>query len=102
MTEKACQGKKKAEAGDTELTDNQRLSPDTTFAVLRKTDQKSERRDSESDEEATTEVWQEKNKTEAGDTEVTGSQRVSSDAIDAVPPNTQHPSCGRLRVIRIT
>ncbi|KAG0411895.1 hypothetical protein HPB47_010961 [Ixodes persulcatus] len=71
------------------MTENQRLSPDTTVAVLRKPDPNSERGDGESDVEAATEVvCQEKRQTEAGDTEVTGNQRVSSDATDAVPRKT--------------
>ncbi|KAG0419724.1 hypothetical protein HPB47_003914 [Ixodes persulcatus] len=86
---KACQGKEKVRAGDTEMTENQRLSPDTTVTVLRKTDSKSEWRDGESDVEAATEVvCQVKRKTEAGDTEVTGNQRISSDATDAVSRRT--------------
>ncbi|CAN7979226.1 unnamed protein product [Ixodes persulcatus] len=89
VTGKACQGKEKVGAGDTEMTENQRLSPDTTVTTLRKTDPKSERRDSESDVEAATEVvCQEKRKPEAGDTEVTGNQRVSSDATAAAPRKT--------------
>ncbi|CAN8026056.1 unnamed protein product [Ixodes persulcatus] len=89
VTGKACQGKEKVGAGDIEMTENQRLSPDTIVAVLRKPDPNSERRDGESDVEAATElVCQEKKKTEAGDTEVTGNQRVSSDATDAVPRKT--------------
>ncbi|XP_040063851.1 uncharacterized protein LOC120838141 [Ixodes scapularis] len=89
VTGKACQRKEKVEAGDTELTGDQRLSPDTTVAVLRKSDPNSERRDGESDVEAATEVvCQEKRKMEAGDTEVTGNQRVSSNATDAVPRKT--------------
>ncbi|XP_040070455.1 nucleolar protein dao-5-like [Ixodes scapularis] len=89
VTEKACQGKEKVGADDTELTGDQRLSPDTTVAVLRKPDPNSERRNGESDVEAAAEVvCQEKRKTEAGDTEVTGNQRVSSDTTDAVPRKT--------------
>ncbi|CAN8014566.1 unnamed protein product [Ixodes persulcatus] len=89
VTGKACQGKEKVGAGDIEMTENQRLSPDTTVAVLRKPDPKSERRDGESDVEAATEVvCQEKRKTEAGETEVKGNQRVSSDTTDAVPRKT--------------
>ncbi|KAG0412430.1 hypothetical protein HPB47_010441 [Ixodes persulcatus] len=89
VTGKACQGKEKVGAGDIEMTENQRLSPDTTVAVLRKPDPNSEQRDGERDVEAATElVCQEKKKTEAGDTEVTGNQRVSSNATDAVPRKT--------------
>ncbi|XP_040078248.1 uncharacterized protein LOC120849986 [Ixodes scapularis] len=89
VTGKACQGKEKVGAGDREMTENQRLSPDTTVAVLRKPDPNSERRDGESDVEAATElVCHEKKKTEAGDTEVTGNQRGSFDATDAVPRKT--------------
>lgn len=67
VTGKACQGKEKVGAGDREMTENQRLSPDTTVAGLRKPDLNSERRDGESDVEAATElVCQEKKKTEAG------------------------------------
>ncbi|XP_040072340.1 uncharacterized protein DDB_G0286299-like [Ixodes scapularis] len=89
VTRKACQGKEKVGAGGTEMTENQRLSPDTTVTDLRKTDPYPERRDGESDVEAATElVCQEKKKTGAGDTEVTGNQRVSSDATDAVPRET--------------
>ncbi|KAG0427016.1 hypothetical protein HPB47_025908 [Ixodes persulcatus] len=89
VTGKACQGKEKVGAGDREMIENQRLSPDTTVTVLRKPDPNSVWRDGESDVEAATElVFQEKKKTEAGDTEVTGNQRVSSDATDAVPRKT--------------
>ncbi|KAM7296441.1 uncharacterized protein ISCGN_021599 [Ixodes scapularis] len=89
VTGKACQGKEKVGAGDTEMTGDQRLSPDTAVTVLRKPDPNCERRDGESDVEAATKVvCQEKRKIEAGDTEVTGNQHVSSDATDAVPRKT--------------
>ncbi|XP_040077268.1 uncharacterized protein LOC120849165 [Ixodes scapularis] len=89
VTGKACQGKEKVGAGDTEMTGDQRLSPDTAVTALRKPHLNSERRSGESDVEAATEVvCQEKRKMEAGDTEVTGNQHVSSDATDAVPRKT--------------
>ncbi|XP_040077806.1 caldesmon-like [Ixodes scapularis] len=89
VTGKACQGKEKVGAGDTGMTGDQRLSPDTAVTVLRKPDPNSERRDGESDVEAATEVvCQEKRKMEAGVTEVTANQHVSSDATDAVPRKT--------------
>ncbi|KAM7309886.1 uncharacterized protein ISCGN_006869 [Ixodes scapularis] len=89
VTGKACQRKEKVGAGDTMMTGDQRLSPDTAVTVLRKPDPNSERRDGESDVKAATElVCQEKRKMEAGDTEVTGNQHVSSDTTDAVPRKT--------------
>ncbi|KAM7289012.1 uncharacterized protein ISCGN_029149 [Ixodes scapularis] len=89
VTGKACQGKEKVGAGDTEMTGDLRLSPNTAVTVLHKTDPQPERRSGESGVEAATEsVCQETKKTEAGDTEETGNQRVSSDATDAVPRET--------------
>ncbi|KAG0409999.1 hypothetical protein HPB47_012884 [Ixodes persulcatus] len=92
VTGKACQEKEKVGAGDREMTENQRLSPDTTFAVLGKPDPNSERRDGESDVEGATEVvCQEKRKTEAGDTEL-----LESDAEmpgRAAQQSGQDPDC---------
>ncbi|KAG0411304.1 hypothetical protein HPB47_011569 [Ixodes persulcatus] len=89
VTGKACQEKEKVGAGDTELTKDQRFSPDTTVTVHLETDPNPERRGGESDVAAATElVCQEKKKAEAGATKVTGNQRVSSDATDAVPRKT--------------
>lgn len=89
MTEKACQEDEKVEAGETELSENNRLSPNTTIAVLCKTDSQPERRDGESAVEATKEVvCQGKYNTGAGDTEVTGNKRVSFDATGVVSCNT--------------
>lgn len=80
--------KERGEDEQSDLTYDQRLSPDTTVAVLRKTNPNPERRDNESGVEAAEEAVCQGRKTEAGDTKVTGIQRVSTDATDAVPRKT--------------